>query len=87
MSIIELETSYNGSIQKVRNRFATISMKPPLYRFEELERTPIEDSDEPNIYGEVVYKKDNVRIRSDGFVMSIWLGAECLSTARVAREV
>jgi hypothetical protein len=56
----------------------------PLYRFQELpdltELVPPE-TDEPNIYGAVVYKQGEVRHRFDGAVYSEWRGRRLTRTS------
>jgi hypothetical protein len=59
-------------------------MKQPLYRFEPLpdltELVPPE-TDEPNIYGAVVYKQGEVRHRFDGVIRSEWEGRVLVRTS------
>jgi hypothetical protein len=59
-------------------------MKQPLYRFQEFpdltELVPPE-TDEPNIYGAVVYKQGEVRHRFDGAVYSEWRGRRLTRTS------
>lgn len=58
---------------------------PPLYRFEPLpdltELVPPE-SDEPNIYGRVVRRVGNIRLRFSGSVWSLWAGPMLVYTTR-----
>jgi hypothetical protein len=64
-------------------------MKTPLYRFQEFAELdePLQpETDEPNVYGEVVFKLGEVRHRFDGKVHSIWDGDRCLLTKQLKRE-
>ena len=64
-------------------------MKTPLYRFQEFAELdePLQpETDEPNVYGEVVFKLGEVRHRFDGKVHSIWDVDRCLLTKQLKRE-
>jgi hypothetical protein len=63
-------------------------MRIPLYRFENFAETDDAlqpENDEPNIYGEVVFKLGDIRHRFDGDVHSIWDGNVCIFTRRHKR--
>ena len=60
-------------------------MKTPLYRFQEfadLDDPLQNENDEPDVYGEVVFKLGNIRHRFDGEVHSVWDGKVCVFTKR-----
>ena len=60
-------------------------MRTPLYRFEEfpdLNDPLVPETDEPNVYGEVVFKLGDIRHRFDGEIHSIWDGDVCVFTKR-----
>jgi hypothetical protein len=40
------------------------------------------ETDEPNVYGEVVFKLGEIRHRFDGQVHSVWDGDRCVLTKR-----
>jgi hypothetical protein len=64
-------------------------MKTPLYRFQnfaEMDDTKQPETDEPNIYGEVVFKLGEIRHRFDGEVHSIWDGKACVFTKHLKRR-
>ena len=64
-------------------------MKTPLYRFQEFAETDEflqPETDEPNVYGEVVFKLGEVCHRFDGKVHSVWDGDRCVLTKRLKRE-
>jgi hypothetical protein len=55
----------------------------PLYRFEnhpDLTELVPPETDEPNIYGAVVYKQGEVRHRFDGVIRSEWEGRVLVRT-------
>jgi hypothetical protein len=63
--------------------------RTPLYRFQNVadaEEQPQLETDEPNVYGEVVFKLGEVRHRFDGQVHSVWDGARCVLTKRCKRN-
>ena len=64
-------------------------MKTPLYRFQEfpdMNDTLMPETDEPNVYGEVVFKLGGIRHRFDGEIHSIWNGDICVLTKRNKRK-
>ena len=58
----------------------------PLYRFETIDYSDFvpEETDEPNIYGEVIRKKGELRVRYDGTILSFWKGRQLILTFRWA---
>ena len=70
--------------------YSRLDMKLPLYRFQnlsEFDDALRPETDEPNIYGEVVFKMGEVRHRFDGKIHSVWDGNRCILTKRVKRKV
>jgi hypothetical protein len=56
-------------------------MQPtPLYRFENPEPDVPKETDEPNVYGEVIAKEGEHRLRFDGKIFSYWVGPKCVKT-------